>query len=73
MDNKLTNEEITQHLNAIIHDLRQCISLCQSTASALKHYIAFKDDESKFKKHLESIQKNDKLKENDGKTEENKT
>ena len=66
---KLSNKEITEHLNAIIHDLKLLINLSQGTATALTRYIKFKGDEPDFKKHLENLEKNDKLKENDEKTE----
>jgi|TARA_R110000824_G_scaffold9859_7_gene43663 hypothetical protein len=59
-------------LENIVHDLKLLITLTNNTVGALTHYIAWKGDEPKFKKHLENLKKDDKLKENDKKDEKNK-
>ena len=65
-------ENNKETLNNIIHDLKMLITLTNNTIGALTHYIAWKGDEPKFKKHLDNLKKDDKLKENNGKTKENK-
>ena len=44
--------------------------MLDSLGRAMTAYINWKGDEPEFKKHIENLKKDDKLKENDGKTEE---
>ena len=61
-------KELDDKINTIIYN----INYTNNTVGALTHYIAWKGDEPKFKKHLENLKKDDKLKENDKKDEKNK-
>ncbi len=61
MAKKLTNKEITQHL-------QQLHSIVNQISAVLQRYIEFKDDDANFRKHLidldEEYKKKQQMKEN---------
>ena len=61
MTKKLTNKEITQHL-------QQLHTICNQIGAVLQRYIEFKDDDANFRKHLidldEEYKKKQQMKEN---------
>ena len=72
MAKKPTIRELAEQINTLSYNLNHIMTLLNSLGSGFGTYIAFKGDELDFKKHLENSRKHDKLKENDGKDEENK-
>ena len=72
MAKKPTIRELAEQINTLSYNLNHIMTLLNSLGSGFGAYIAFKGDELDFKKHLENSRKHDKLKENDGKDEENK-
>ena len=65
-------KELEEKINTIAYNINYLNSLMHSLGQGFTKYILWKGDEPGFKKHLENTKKDDKLKENDGKTEEKK-
>ena len=65
-------KELEEKINTIAYNINYLNSLMHSLGQGFTKYILWKGDEPEFKKHLENTKKDDKLKENDGKTEEKK-
>jgi|6_EtaG_2_1085325.scaffolds.fasta_scaffold59084_2 hypothetical protein len=72
MAKKPTIRQLEEKINILSYNLNHVMTLLDSIGRGFSAYITFKGDESDFKKHLESSNKRDKLKENDGKDEKNK-
>ena len=65
-------KELEEKINTIAYNINYLNSLMHSLGQGFTKYILWKGDEPEFKKHLEYTKKDDKLKENDGKTEKDK-
>ena len=60
---KLTMKEAEERINILAYNLNTMRAAVDSIGIAFTNYIRFKGDESDFKKHLESMQNVNKLKE----------
>ena len=60
---KLTMKEAEERINILAYNLNTMRAAVDSIGIAFTNYIRFKGDEADFKKHLESMQNVNKLKE----------
>ena len=60
---KLTMREVEERINILAYNLNTMKAAVDSIGIAFTNYLRFKGDESDFRKHLESMQNVDKLKE----------
>ena len=65
-------KELEEKINTLAHNINYLNSLLHSLGQGFTKYILWKGDEPEFKKYIENTKKDNKLKENDGKTEEDK-
>lgn len=65
-------KELDDKINTIIYNINYLNNLINSLGHGFTKYIQWKGDEPNFKKYVENLKKDDKLKENDKKDEKNK-
>ena len=69
---KPTIRELEDKFNVVAYNLNYFTRMLDSLGRAMTAYINWKGDEPEFKKHIENLKKDDKLKENDEKTKKTK-
>ena len=63
MAKRITTNELSEKLNVLAYNINHIKMLLDNLGMATSKYIDFKGDTEDFKKHLESMQNVDKLKE----------
>ena len=69
---KQEKQTLEETIQVLINNVNYLRTLLSSLAQGFTEYINWKGDEANFKKHLENLKKDDKLKENDEKTKKTK-